>query len=186
MSRYLRWLHAVPAIVFIGIGVFAYTKYTAWRAVHDAADKAFVAATVKSFHETADLIDGLQAELVRRNKVIRKLRADADAEHAKQQKILAAHPIETAPPVCAPWTQALLSCQLENSKLRHANDSLQTDLKDALGVIGKADTTLDRGEKALEINQCHFPCLKFGVWLGVLLGDDIKVHKGVGAGLKIQ
>lgn len=186
MTRYLKWLHAVPTVVFIGLGVFAYTKYTAWRAAHDAEDKRFVAATVKSFHETSDLIAGLQTTLKRREKVIQKLQADADAERAKQEKILAAHPVSTAPPVCAPWTTALLSCQLENSKLRHANDSLTADLDSARSVIGVVDTVLDRGTEALKTKTCGFPCIRFRVILGGGLGDDLKFHKGIFAGIQVQ
>jgi hypothetical protein len=190
MKRTLALLHGLPLVIYLVIGFFAWTKYTEWRAVHRAQEERFLASTIMAFKEINEENERLQKQLIvaKRNSMA-KVKA-ADEEKAKQNEILTAHPVATAPASCAPWTQALLSCQREAQDLRAANLILNSALDSAKAVSERVDTTLKSGTKALEKSRCKFPCLDLELVAGpggvVTVQDGaVKVYPGVFAGLKV-
>lgn len=186
MKKYLAWLHGLPLVIYIGLGFLAWTKFTEYRAVHRASDERFLASTIVAFKEINDINTDLQRQIAAAKKAAAKATANADREKQKQNEILAAHPVSTAPASCAPWTQALLSCQREAQDLRVANTILNSSLDSAKAVSERVDTTLKSGTRALENARCKFPCIDIVVGAGVMLDDEIKVRKGLFLGVKLK
>jgi hypothetical protein len=186
MKKYLAWLHGLPLIVYLGLGLFAYTKWTQWQAAHRAEDERFLAQTIVAFKEINDENERVRRLLVDAQKKAAKAQAEANRERERQQEILDEHPIATAPASCAPWTQALLSCQREAQDLRTANAILNASLDSARSHTEKIDTTLKRGEEALDKTRCKFPCIDIVVGAGIMLDDELRFRKGLFAGIKIK
>lgn len=183
MRKALALLHGLPLIVYAVIAFVAYTKFTQWSAMHRARDEAFVASTVTAFREINDENARLLAQLAAAQATARRHLARADSAEAAERAILAAHPVATAPASCAPWVQALLTCQLARGELKHAATILATGVDSAAGHATKVGTTLTQGAKALKTGRCGFPCLEFAKGVGLMLDTQLKPRAGIFVGL---
>ncbi len=184
MKRLLPWLHAVPVVVFIGLGLLAYIWYTRTQAVHRAEERRLVATTAEAFREINKENERLQVELARRQKVVVRYIERADTQRAIRDSALATAPA-SAPAVCSPWITAVTACARETTLLRTAIDTLTADLDTSRTQIARNDTTIARGKRALDATKCRFPCLDLVVGAGILLDETLVVRKGLFAGLKL-
>jgi hypothetical protein len=185
MRRLLVWIHALPTIVFLGIGFLAYTKFVAWRGAHAANDARFVAQTVTAFKEINAENAKLQQALTKAKAKAATAVAQADVEKKTQDKILAEHPVASAPPVCAPYTTALTSCQREAQQLRAAYLALLAPIGDASKHLDKVDSVTTQGTKALKRGCGFIICPEFSVVAGGGLDKDLKGRLGIFGGIKL-
>lgn len=179
MKRLAYWLHGLPLVIYLGIGLVAYTKLTAWRAVHRADDERFVAQTVRAFKEINDENARLQRALARTKVRAAGLASSAAALRRFQDSVLAQHPIASAPPACAPWVASLVACRAEADSLKIRGLILEAGLDSARAQLAKADTTVTRGRAAVERTRCGFPCLRFSGGPALMLDAELKLRKGI-------
>ncbi len=181
IKKPLVWLHGVPLVIYVLIAFFAYTRIVGWQAVTHKNNKEQLKTVAAAFHVVNEENARLNARLRTVSGQALALMREANQERAKQQIVLAQHPVSEAPKVCGPYVQTLTSCQREALRLRAANLLLQQGVDTAIITTTRIETVTNEGKRATEKVKggCGFPWIRPEAGPGAMLGTDLKFHVGI-------
>lgn len=135
----------------IGVGLLVMTLFRGcaiWEA-HQYADQQYVKQTQVAIRTLTEAYAKQAKETKALQVKLRKARQYTIVLKQREDSILRAHPIATAPAVCAPWTDALTLCRARGDSLEHVANSADSALTQVQQQADGLATSLSRADTAL-------------------------------------